>query len=86
MLNCTENGYAFSCFQNFGISNTSNYCEKRCHENYLQIFGLEDFYYFSHRLTESNFSMPTQNHTKSKEEVNICTNIKFNFHTRTWKG
>ena len=56
--NCTENGYLFSCFQNFESLKNSVECKKKCEANYLTQFGLNDFYHFAERLNESNFLIP----------------------------
>ena len=61
--NCTENGYLFSCFQNFGLLGDSVECKKKCNANYLTEFGLNDFYNFAERLNESNFLIRHENMT-----------------------
>ena len=53
--NCTENGYLFSCFQNFGRIKNSDHCKKVCNSNNLSQFGLNDFFNFHDRLNQSNF-------------------------------
>ena len=58
--NCTENGYLFSCFQNFGEIKTSTDCEGICNSKHLYQFGLNDFYNFHERLNQSNFLIKAQ--------------------------
>ena len=70
--NCAVNRYSFSCFKHFGVLKSSVECKKECEANHLTQFGINDFYNFAERLNESNF------------ETNICTQIKFDFPTRTW--
>ena len=108
--NCTENGYLFSCFQNFGPLNNSFECKKKCNANYFTQIGLNDFYNFAERLNESNFLIRHGNKTEypmydkrickypfrnckilietarniSAFDANLCTQIKFDFPTRTW--
>ena len=62
--NCTENGYLFSCFQNFGSLNNSIECKAKCNANYLTQIGLNDFYNFAERLNESNFLIRHENKTE----------------------
>ena len=85
-FNCTKNGHALSCFENFGRINNTHDCKKNCYENNLRIFGLIDFYHFTDQLLEKNLLQSRENDTKSTNVVNICTDIKFNFQSRTWIG
>ena len=62
--NCTENGYLFSCFQNFGSLNNSIECKTKCNANYLTQIGLNDFYNFAEQLNESNFLIRHENMTE----------------------
>ena len=80
-----ENGYLFSWFQNFGITENSYDCEKTCFDGDLNMFGLNDFYHFSQQLTKRNFSMD-DNVTNTNEFANFCTNVEFDFSTRSWIG
>jgi len=83
--NLVENGYLLSWFQNSVISDNSYDCEKTCNESDLYMFGLDDFYHFSQQLAQRNFSI-YENVTKTNEFVNFCTNVEFDFATRTWIG
>ena len=54
--NCTENGFLFSCFHNFGrIKNSDSDCKRVCDSNNLSQFGLNDFFNYHKRLNQSNF-------------------------------
>ena len=53
--NCTENGYLFSCFENFGLIKNSNQCGSICESKNLNQLGINDFYNFHDRLQQSNF-------------------------------
>ena len=71
--NCTDNGYLFSCFRNFGSLRNSVECKKKCNANYLTQFGLNDFYNFAERLNESNFLIRHENMTEYEPSMNrIC--------------
>ena len=80
-----ENGYLFSWFQNFGITENSYDCEKTCFNGSLSMFGLDDFYHFSQQLVERNFSVD-DNGNNTNEFANFCTNVEFDFSTRSWIG
>ena len=53
--NCTENGYLFLCFENFGLIKNSNQCGSICESKNLNQLGINDFYNFHDRLQQSNF-------------------------------
>ena len=84
--NCAENGYSFSCFKHFGVLKSSVDCKKECEANHLTQFGINDFYNFAERLNESNFEtkLRTTEPRRLRPIYYICTQIKFDFPTRTW--
>ena len=83
--NLVENGYLLSWFQNSEMSQNSFACKKTCNESGLYMFGLDDFYHFSQQLVKRNFSIH-ENVTKTNEFINFCTDVEFDFATRTWIG
>ena len=50
--NCSNNGFLFSCFKNFGRENATEY-EQVCNRNYLKTFGISDFYNFHEQLNQT---------------------------------
>ena len=70
--NCTENGYLFSCFKNFGRIKNSDDCKKVCDLNNLSQFGLNDFFNFHDRLNQSNFLIKARGTQYDRFNIDMC--------------